>query len=445
MTPRSTQSRHREEPEGRRGALAFAWHDSRPPRGAPARQRRLALNRLGTGIFSLRQKYSRAFLPVGKNTGKLQFMASTPRYLLHQVRHDLDRKMVFVAGPRQVGKTTLAKSLPGAGSGYLNWDVAEHRERILRRELPAGQLWIFDEIHKYRSWRGYLKGLYDGRPAGQRVLVTGSARLDYYRYGGDSLQGRYHMLRLHPFSVAELGMRTADELRQLLALGGFPEPLLSGSEVEARRWSREYRQRLVREEVAGLERIVDLGNLELLVLLLPELVGSPLSINSVREDLQVSHKAVSNWLDVLERLYAVFRLSPFGAPRIRAVKKEQKHYHVDWSVVPADGPRFENLVASHLLKWVHYQQDVFGKDLELRYFRDTDGREVDFVVTDRKRPLLLVECKWADSEADRSLRYLKARFPEAYAWQLSATGTKDYQTPEGIRVAPALTLLRELI
>jgi predicted AAA+ superfamily ATPase len=372
-------------------------------------------------------------------------MARTARYLLPQVRRDLQRKMVFVAGPRQVGKTTLAKSLPGATAGYLNWDVAEHRERILRRELPAGKLWIFDEIHKYRSWRAFLKGTFDGRPAGQRILVTGSARLDYYRYGGDSLQGRYHMLRLHPFSAAELGMRGQDELIHLLALGGFPEPFLSGSEVEARRWSREYRQLLVREEVASLERIADLGNLELLVLRLPELVGSPLSVNAVREDLQVSHKAVSNWLDILERLYALFRLSPFGASRIRSVKKERKHYHVDWSVVPADGPRFENLVASHLLKWVHFQQDTLGRDLDLRYFRDTDGREVDFVVVEGKRPRLLVECKWTDSEVDRGLRYLKARFPDASAWQLSAVGTKDYQTPDGIRVAPALRLLRDLI
>jgi predicted AAA+ superfamily ATPase len=353
--------------------------------------------------------------------------------------------MVFVAGPRQVGKTTLAKSLPGAAAGYLNWDVAEHRERILRRELPVGKLWIFDEIHKYRSWRGLLKGAFDGRPRGQRILVTGSARLDYYRYGGDSLQGRYHMLRLHPFSAAELGMRRKDELLQLLALGGFPKPFLSGSEVQARRWSREYRQLLVREEVATLERIADLGNLELLVLRLPELVGSPLSINALREDLQVSHKAVANWLEILERLYALFRLSPFGAPRIRAVKKERKHYHMDWSLVPNEGSRFENLVASHLLKWVHYHQDVFGKDLDLRYFRDTDGREVDFVVVEGKRPVLLVECKWADTDVDRGLRYLKTRFPDAKAWQLSAVGTKDYQTPEGIRVAPALSLLRSLV
>ncbi|MFN0039972.1 MAG: ATP-binding protein [Burkholderiales bacterium] len=372
-------------------------------------------------------------------------MTATPRYLLAQIRQDLKRKMVFVAGPRQVGKTTLTRSLAGAASGYLNWDIAEHRERILRREMPTGKLWLFDEIHKYRSWRGFLKGIFDGRPPGQRILVTGSARLDFYRYGGDSLQGRYHMLRLHPFSVAELGLRSKNDWLQLLALGGFPEPYLSGSAVQARRWSREYRQLLIREEVGSLERIVDLGNLELLVLRLPELVGSPLSINALREDLQVSHKAVSNWLNVLERLYSLFRLSPFGAPRIRAVKKEQKHYHIDWSVVSSEGARFENLVASHLLKWVHYQQDAFGKDFDLRYFRDTDSREVDFVVVEGKKPVLLVECKWSDAEVDRGLRYLKARFPYVQAWQLSAVGTKDYQTPEGIRVAPALRLLEHLI
>ena len=372
-------------------------------------------------------------------------MALEPRYLLPQLRQDLGRKMVLVAGPRQVGKTTLALSLPGARAGYLSWDVPSDRERILRRQLPPSQIWIFDEIHKYRSWRNWLKGLYDGRRPGQQILVTGSARLDYYRFGGDSLQGRYHLLRLHPFSAKELAIRTAVGLRDLIKLGGFPEPFLSGSEVEARRWSREYRNRLVREDVAGLERVQDLGNLELLALRLPELVGAPLSVNALREDLQLSHKTVENWLRVLERLYAIFRLSPLGAPRIRAVKKVQKHYQFDWSLVPSQPARFENLVASHLLKWVHFEQDAHGRDLELRYFRDSDGREVDFVVVDGRDPTLFVECKWAESDVDRSLRYLKARFPKAQAWQLSATGKKDYVTHEGIRVSPALSLLNELI
>lgn len=371
-------------------------------------------------------------------------MSGSPRYLAPQVLSDLKRKMVFVAGPRQVGKTTLARSLPGAAAGYLSWDVPEDRERILRRELPPGKLWVLDEIHKYRAWRGLLKGLFDGRRAGQRILVTGSARLDLYRYGGDSLQGRYHLLRLHPLSAAELKLSRPEELQELFRLGGFPEPFFSGSETAARRWSREYRNLLVREEVTSLERISDLGTLELLVLRLPELVGSPLSVNALREDLQVAHKTVAGWLGVLERLYAVFRLAPFGAPRLRAVKKEQKHYHFDWSLVPAAPARFENLVAAHLLKWVHLEQDAKGRDLELRYFRDTDGREVDFVVVEGRAPILFVEGKWGDQDVDRGLRYLKARFPNAEAWQVSAAGTKDYVTPDGIRVAPALTLLRTL-
>ena len=180
-------------------------------------------------------------------------MAKTLRYLSKQVLADLERKMVFVAGPRQVGKTTLARSLRGAPDGYLNWDGTTHRHRILRRELLPTNLWVFDEIHKYRQWRNYLKGLYDDRDDGQRILVTGSGRLDLYRFGGDSLQGRYHLLRLHPFSAAVLDVSTTAGLLDLIELGGFPEPWLSGSSREARRWSREYGARLVHDEVTTLE------------------------------------------------------------------------------------------------------------------------------------------------------------------------------------------------
>lgn len=372
-------------------------------------------------------------------------MPKTRRYITNQVEQDLQRKMVFIAGPRQVGKTTLSRGLSGAEAGYLNWDISEHREKILNQELPVSDLWIFDEIHKYRRWRNYLKGLYDEYKQEQKILVTGSGRLDLYRFGGDSLQGRYHMLRLHPFSVAELKLETQDELHELLRLGAFPEPYLSGSTTEARRWSREYRTLLIQEEVTSLERVQDLGQLELLVMRLPELIGSPLSINAIREDLQISHKTASSWLKILERLYAIFRLSPFGAPRIRAVKKEQKHYHFDWSVIKNDAARFENLVACHLLKWVHYQQDTLGRDIELYYFRDTDRREVDFVIVEHRQPLTLIECKWSDTDIDRSLRYLKMKFPEADAWQISATGKKDYINPDGIRVAPALSYLQSLV
>lgn len=367
------------------------------------------------------------------------------RYLQKQVVQDLTKKMVFVGGARQVGKTTLALNILGDSQGYLNWDIAEHREKILRQELPPGKILAFDEIHKYKSWRNYLKGLYDNDALARQILVTGSARLDYYRYGGDSLQGRYHYLRLFPLSCAELKITTSEELQNLQALGGFPEPFFSSSAVESKRWSREYRKRLIYEDLQSLESIKDIGNLELLMLRLPDLVGSPLSINSVREDLQVSHKTVSNWLNILERLYAVFRLSPFGAPLIRAVKKEQKHYHFDWTLVKDPALQFENMVALHLLKWVSFLEDTEGRDMELRYFRDIDGREVDFVVLEDGQPVMFIECKWNDAPIAKGLKYLRERFPDCDAYQITAMGRKDFVTPENIRVCPAVGFLQNLV
>ena len=347
------------------------------------------------------------------------------RYLQDQVEADLQEKMVFLGGPRQVGKTTIAKALPGAGEGYLNWDIPAQRQRILRHELPDTDLWVFDELHKYRRWRNFVKGVYDEFGDRRRILVTGSARLDLYRFGGDSLQGRYHFLRLHPLSLAEIESRSVADVEALFNLGGFPEPFLRGSVTRARRWSIEYRNRLIREEVTSVETVRDLGAMEQLMLALPERVGSPLSRNALCEDLQLNHQTVSRWLDIFERLYAIFRLSPFGAPRLRAVKKEQKHYHHDWSIVPDEGARFENMVAAHLLKWVHFQFDSEGRDLELRYFRDVDRREVDFVVTERRKPILMVEAKLTAGAVSPSLQYLKQRFPECAAYQVHLRGERE--------------------
>lgn len=373
-------------------------------------------------------------------------MKILPRYITKSITSDLKQKMVFLGGPRQVGKTTIAKDILGGDiKGYLNWDIAEHRERILKGEWPPTRLWVFDEIHKYRSWRAILKGLYDQFHNKVKILVTGSARLDFYRYGGDSLQGRYHYLRLHPLSVAELKIRTNKDMNELFILGGFPEPFFRGSQEEAKRWSREYRTRLIQDDLLSLERISDIGNLELMMLRLPELVGSPISINALREDLQISFRTAAQWLLILERLYALFRVSPFGSPKIRAVKKEQKHYHFDWTLIQNEAIRFENMVASHLLKWVHYLQDVKGEDIELRYFRDIDGREVDFVITKNRHPIMAVEAKWDQGEISKSLRYFKQRFPKCGAWQISAVGNKDYVSDDDIRVSHGITLLKSLI
>lgn len=367
------------------------------------------------------------------------------RYLQDQIKSDLKKKMVFVSGPRQVGKTTLAKSLITDSASYLNWDIPAHREAILKRELPLTDLWCLDEIHKYTSWRDYLKGVYDQFHNDHQIIVTGSARLDMLRKSGDSLQGRYHHLRLHPLSIKELGITKEKALLELLQLGGFPEPYFSKSEIEAKRWSTNYRSLLVNQESTAIETISDLSRLELLSLRLPELVGSPLSLNALRQDLQIAHKTISRWINILENIYMIYRIAPFGSPLIRAVKKEQKHYHFDWSLVPDMKARFENMTASHLIKWVHYQRDVYGEQMELRYFRDTDKREVDFCITRNLQPQMFVECKWADSATSAHMHYLQKKFPTAKFYQIAATGKKQFMNKKNITHMPALNFLQQLV
>jgi len=362
------------------------------------------------------------------------------RYLEEQIRKDLRKKMVFIGGPRQVGKTTLALQI-GSQRGYLNWDDRDHREKILKRELPATEIVIFDELHKYKTWRNYLKGLYDTRKEAQKFLITGSARLDYYRRGGDSLQGRYFYLRLHPITLDELGTSTQKDLESLFHLGGFPEPFLSGNQIDAQRWSRLYRQRLFEEDILKIEVIEDVGNAELLLLRLPELVGAPLSIENIRHDLGVSFKAVKRWLMLFEFFYAIFFLSPFGAPQIRAVKKERKHYHFDWVLIKDKGHRFENMIACHLLKWVHFLQDVEGRDVSLCYFKDREKREVDFVIEENKEPICFIEAKLSENSISPSLNYLKRKFPNIPAFQLVMNTKKDFVNQFGVRLGPANKLI----
>lgn len=195
----------------------------------------------------------------------------------------------------------------------------------------------------------------------------------------------------------------------------------------------------------SVENIKDIAKLELLMLRLPECVGSPLSINSLKDDLMVNHQTVDRWLGILERLYGIFRIPPFGAPTIRAVKKEQKHYHYDWTLVKNRGARFENMVALHLLKWVHYLQDSEGRDVELRYFRDVDKKEVDFIVVEDRTPIIAIECKSKSPKIEQSLRYFKKKFPTCRTIQLLANCDKEYVDKMGIEVLSAKSFLSTLI
>jgi predicted AAA+ superfamily ATPase len=374
------------------------------------------------------------------------------------IEEDLDaRKMVFLAGPRQCGKTTVARQLlDQRGGSYFNIDAAEHRKALREGMLPeTSRLWVFDELHKQRQWRGWLKGVFDLHGREHELLVTGSGRLDLFRRGGDSLQGRYHLHRLHPLTLSEvLGLpgptQPADVLElgpspsavvvkaldDLMTLGGFPEPLLGGSERRAARWRLAYGTRLIREDVRDLEAIRDLERLELLFDRLPDLVGSTLSINALREDLEVSFDTVKSWIAALERLYGAYRIAPLGPPRIRAVRKEQKLYLWDWARVPGEAARFENLVMAHLVRLVDWLTDVHGEKAELRYFRDVTGREVDAIVLRGGKPWFAVEVKLAAQELDPGLRYLLERYRVPRALQVSLRGGVERRMPDinGARV-----------
>jgi predicted AAA+ superfamily ATPase len=374
------------------------------------------------------------------------------RYIQDYIKEDLEKKMVFLGGPRQVGKTTLAKrllALRGLSeeSAYRNWDVLSDRKEILQEKLPAEpSLLVLDEIHKFVRWRSLVKGFFDKYSPNRSVLVTGSARLDHFRKGGDSLQGRYHYFRLHPLSVTELIQFYPGQfnLNTLLQFGGFPEPYFAASERDWRRWQLERSARILQEDLRDLERVQELSKIELLMDALPARVGSPLSIKSLQEDLFAAHASVARWLEILENLYVCFRISPFGSPKIRAVRKEQKLYLWDWSVITDPGARFENFVASHLLKYCHFIQDTQGYKMELRYLRDTDKREVDFVVIQSGKPLFAIEAKLNDSHLSSNVRYFAARTPIPKFFQTYLGDSTCGDPEKGGQVIPFIKLCETL-
>lgn len=371
-------------------------------------------------------------------------MGVISRYISDLIKEDLKEKMVFIGGPRQVGKTTLALQQLSPSRkdnpAYLNWDIGAHRAKLREGELPGKySLLVLDEVHKFKRWRGLIKGFYDQYYPEKNFLITGSAKLDYYRRGGDSLQGRYHYWRLHPFTLDEV-----DDLDQLLHLGGFPEPFLSGRKTSWRRWNRERLDRVVQEDLRDLEKVQEISLIELLVDALPPRVGSPLSLNSLAEDLEVSPRSIDRWLEMLERLYVCYRLSPYGAPKIRAVKKSRKLYLWDWASVTDKGPRFENFVAGHLLKFCHLKEDQEGYKMELRYMRDVDGREIDFVVLQEKKPLFAVECKTGDKALSPSISYFQKRTNIPLFFQVHLKEKDFGSARKGGRVLPMKTFLQQI-
>lgn len=347
------------------------------------------------------------------------------RYCSDFIYKDLKKKMVFLGGPRQVGKATLSKKISEkyfTGGVYLNWDSDLNRKDILQqRWLDTAPLVIFDELHKYHHWKRWIKGVYDTRPDNQTYLVTGSARLDLYRRGGDSLMGRYHYWRLHPITLDERLPDIPPEecLRRLLTLGGFPEPFLSAEEREAKRWRRERFDRIIREDIRDLETIRNLSLLSLFIDALRERVSGLITLSNIAEDLQISPKTAKSWLALIERMYVAFAIYPFSKQIPRSIQKPPKVYFYDNAdAMDQPGARLENLVATHLLKRLHFLEDYQGSRCNLYYIRDKDGREIDFVTQIDGKIVDLIEVKTADGDVSPSLIYYANRLKPLRAVQI---------------------------
>jgi len=345
------------------------------------------------------------------------------------------KSMVFMAGPRQAGKTTLARIISNAyaNSIYTNWDIPEHRMRIIEnpvffqeieRKDATKPLVIFDEIHKSRDWKNYLKGVYDGFNGEFQFLVSGSGRLDIYQKGGDSLAGRYFLFHLWPLTIAELcntgirweqfvenplqihmkGSKEHEKIwKELEELSGFPEPYLSGKKTAYRRWSNIYSQQLIREDIRDLTGVKSIRDMETLYHLLPSKIGSPLSVNSLSQDLRVAYNSVRSWLTIFERFFLIFSLSPWTRRIARAIQKEQKVYLWDTPRIKDDAARFENMVACELYRAVSSWNDIGYGRFSLHFIKNKEQDEVDFLIADENDPILLVEAKLTDVRPSKAL------------------------------------------
>lgn len=332
--------------------------------------------------------------------------------------------MVLLSGPRQVGKTFMAKALMQEFKRpqYLNYDNLDDARIVQGRTWAAdADLLVLEEIHKMRDWKTFLKGTVDTCPSKQAILVTGSARLDTFRQSGESLAGRYFPFHIYPLSVKELSgqLASAEALTQLNRLGGFPEPFLSGSESEAARWRNQYYGDLVREDILEFSRIHEVRAMRLLVELLRRRVGSPLSHASIAGDLKIAPNTLRTYLEILESLHVIFLVRPFHMNVARAIQKEPKVYFYDSGYVDGDkGIRLENTVALSLRKHVDYLREVTGETVTLHYVRTKEKREVDFALASQEAVTTLIEVKLSDDNLAPGLKYLSAALGVPSSFQL---------------------------
>jgi uncharacterized protein len=384
-----------------------------------------------------------------------------------------ERQMVFVTGPRQVGKTTTCR---GLCSRYFNWDNIDDRQEILKGTANIARLSginelsekppviLFDELHKNMKWKQFLKGLFDSYGSDVKVMVTGSSRMNMYRRGGDSLMGRYFLYRIHPFSVGELiypqvsaeknVIRTPAELDPaefdaLWEYGGYPEPFIKRDPKFSRRWQNLRLMQFLKEDVRDMTQISDLDRLEILAKILIERSGRQIVYSNISKHIQVSVDTVKRWVAILCNLHLGFMIRPYHKNVSRSLRKEPKWFLRDWSLVDDEGARAETFVGCHLLKAVDGYNDLGLGNFELGYLRDKDKREVDFIIVKDGKPWFLIEVKLKKTAISKSLEYFRKETGAPFAFQVvietDYVNADCFSKPDGSIVVPARTLLSQLL
>jgi uncharacterized protein len=369
------------------------------------------------------------------------------RYQKQAILDDLSKKMVLLAGPRQSGKTTLAKIIADSfpTSIYLTFDRLEDRKIIADEAWPSSvELIILDEIHKMPKWKNYLKGVYDTKLPHQKILVTGSARLEVFNQVGDSLAGRYFLHRLMPLSPSECDkVHESYTLDHFLERGGFPEPFLAKEAIDAQRWRLQYVDSLLRVDVLDFENISNLNAIRMVFELLRERVGSPVSYSSIAEDVAISPNTVKKYIQILEALYIVFRITPFSRNMARSLLKEPKIYFFDVGLVKGDkGAKFENFIATCLLKHIFAKIDYRAENYSLKYLITKERQEVDFALVKDNQVEKMVEVKHADRSIHSGLRYFFEKY-HIPAIQV-VKELKRERVDDGIEVIQAAHFLKSL-
>jgi predicted AAA+ superfamily ATPase len=375
------------------------------------------------------------------------------RYLSHAVSEFLSKKIIFLTGPRQVGKTTLSKNIYPTDTAYYNYDIKKDLQVFKNQEWDKDKkLVVFDEVHKMKNWKLWLKGIYDeGHLNRQAILVTGSARLNISKKMGDSLAGRFFSYRLHPLDLKELASIEGREFdleknyKRLITVSNFPEPFYEGSRRFYQLWRKGHFDLIIRQDLLSLEKIRDIEGIELLIELLRTRVGATITYKSLSEDLDRDDKTVKKWMIALENLYVGITIHSYSKNIARAKKKAFKFYFFDTGSVDAnEGAKLENLVALALLKELDFLEDVHGRSGQLYFLQTRDGKEIDFYIQLEKKHHFLIEVKLSETTISSSFRTLDKYFSNSYKYQLVKNLNSSFETKDGVKCKKALDFLKNL-